>query len=378
MNKNAFVFKPIPVVVAILAFSLIVQSAPLPPTSNNCTTTSKGYFPLNDLGGSKYLGQFLGGLYAPSRNTMPLAHATAGLTFGQTVQPLNKDTGLPDPLGKYVLLSIGMSNTSEEFYGTHRDIVATSWSFMGKAEMDPGVNHTTLAIVNGAQATTPASKWVNPEDSAWNVVRDERLAPFGLSEEQVQVIWLKVVNSTPTVSLPNSAADAYNLEANLGKILRNAKSRYRNLQQVFLSSRIYGGYAKTGLSPEPYAYESGFSVKWLIAAQINQMRSGGTSVDPLAGDLNYNTGVAPWIAWGPYTWADGVGSDDAVGGVPGNLGTGITYHPVGGLEWLCEDFEKDGTHPDGSAMNEGAEGKVGQMLLDFFKSDPRTSMWFLQ
>ena len=39
-------------------------------------------------------------------------------------------------------------------------------------------------------------------------------------------------------------------------------------------------------------------MKWLIEDQIN-----GTSelnYDPNAGEVN-----APWVAWGPYLWADG-------------------------------------------------------------------------
>ena len=35
---------------------------------------------------------------------------------------------------------------------------------------------------------------------------------------------------------------------------------------VYLSSRIYGGWAKVRLNPEPYAYESNFAVKWLARA----------------------------------------------------------------------------------------------------------------
>ena len=57
------------------------------------------------------------------------------------------------------------------------------------------------------------------------------------------------------------------------------------------------------MNPEPYAYESGFSMKWLIEAQINQMETG--VIDPDAGDLDYDSGVAPWLAWGTYLWADG-------------------------------------------------------------------------
>src|SRR5581483_6995557 len=72
---------------------------------------------------------------------------------------------------------------------------------------------------------------------------------------------------------------------------------------VFLASRIYAGYIIIDKSPEVFAYEYGFSAKWAIQAQIDQIR--GQGIDPVAGDLDYNSGTAAWVASGPYLWADG-------------------------------------------------------------------------
>jgi len=52
------------------------------------------------------------------------------------------------------------------------------------------------------------------------------------------------------------------------------------MQAWFLSSRIYAGYATTLLNPEPYAFESGFSVQRLVQAQIKQMAD--RQIDPIA------------------------------------------------------------------------------------------------
>src|SRR5262245_11317340 len=133
--------------------------------------------------------------------------------------------------------------------------------------------------------------------------------------------------------------------------LRAMKVRYKNLQLVYFTSRSYAGYANIPLSPEPYAYEYGFSVKWIIQAQIEQQRSG--HVDSRAGDLDPDT-VAPWIAWGPYIWADGLSPRSD------------------GLIWRRTDFEDDGTHP-----SQSGEEKTATMMLTFFKHDPTSKQWFL-
>jgi len=94
----------------------------------------------------------------------------------------------------------------------------------------------------------------------------------------------------------------------LKPLVQGLRARFPNLTLLYASSRIYAGYASSALNPEPYAYQGAFSVKWLIEAQ-------------LAGspDLSYDTGRAPWLAWGPYLWADGTAERDD------------------GLTWVCSD-----------------------------------------
>ena len=104
------------------------------------------------------------------------------------------------------------------------------------------------------------------------------------------------------------------------------------------SRRVDAGYASTMLNPEPYAYESGFVVKRIIQRQI-------------AGQLP----IQPWLAWGPYLWADGL--------VPRS----------DGLTWQCSDFNSDGTHPSASGRR-----KVAERLLEFFESDDTATRWFLR
>jgi len=308
-----------------------------------------GFTPIMDLGTGTYLG-FQGGLYENGGNAVPADHASDGAARVAAVQPLDT-SGNPSATGKVVLLSIGMSNTTQEFCSGSSALPCSSWSFMGQAGVDPRVNHTTLAIVNGAAGGQSAATWDAPGDPNYNRVRDTRLTPQGLSEAQVQVGWVKVANPGPTAALPLTSADAYTLETQMGNIARALRVRYPNIQLVFFSSRIYAGYATTTLNPEPYAYESGFAVKWLVQAQIAQQRNGGVIVDTRGGDLDYD--IAPWLAWGPYLWADG------------------TTARSDGLVWLQSDLAADGTHP----AQTGQE-KVGDMLLAFFTSSPYATPWF--
>lgn len=305
--------------------------------------------PLIDMGATTYLG-FRGGLYPNASNVPPAAHANEGANRVNLIEPLDSN-GNPDPAGTIILLSIGMSNTAQEFCGEDYWADCTPESFGGQAVSDPQVRHANLTLINGARAGQSATTWQSPRSPNYQII-SQKLSAAGLSEEQVQVIWLKVANdnSAANPALPDSEADAYLLLARLANIVRTLKLLYPNLQQVFLSSRIYGGYSNLPTSPEPYAYETGFAVKWLIEAQIEQMAAG--QINPQTGDLNYNT-VAPWLAWGDYVWANG------------------SQPRSDGLTWQPADFEADGLHPSSSGIE-----KVGQLLLDFFKNSPFTAPWF--
>ena len=314
------------------------------------TPTSNAAIPIIDMGGGTYFGH-AGRLY-PNGNTLPAAHAGAGAAKARNIQPRGFN-GNPNPAGRFVFLSIGMSNTAMEWCIILFNTSCNSWSLSGRATTDPAVNNAEMIFANGARAGQDAATWDSPADLNYDIVRDSLLTPQGLSERQVEVIWLKVVNKDPVNSLPSPQADAIRMVSQYGDILRALKVRYPNLEMVFLSSRIYAGYSSLILNPEPYAYESGFAVKWVIEAQISQMANGGVVVDPRAGNLNLNT-VAPWIGWGPYLWADGLSPRSD------------------GLTWAVSDYETDLTHP-----NVAGQTKVAGMLLNFFKTDARAACWFL-
>jgi len=346
-------------------------------SSTSITVTSPAgngtKIPLMDMTPSENYLTFQGGLYENSSGTVPADHNTAGLAAAAAIQPLDTN-GNPSASGKIVFVAIGRSTVVDEFA-----------VFLNQAASNSGVNHTTLVIVNGALTGAMPCVWTvvsgpppcNPTlGNQFDRVRDMVLAPLGLTEKQVQAVWIEEYNGDPAADGFQSLCDptvagcsnnvshteALRYEQQLGNILRSAKTRWPNLQQVFHSSRIYGGYATTNHSSEPYPYEYGFSVKWLLQAQILQIRSGGTTIDATAGDLNYQASVAPWTAWGPYTWANGdtPRSDGLV------WCNGQANAPCNGEA----DFQTDGTHP-----NPQGDTKVANLLMNFFLNSPYTP-WF--
>jgi hypothetical protein len=161
---------------------------------------------------------------------------------------------------------------------------------------------------------------------------DGNLADAGVTPDQVQAVWMNEAIADENQPFP---ADSQQLQQDLQGIITVLTTHFPNLRVVYLSSRIYAGYATTPLNPEPFAYESGFAVKWTVA---------GRMTDPTA---------RPWVAWGPYMWADGLDARSD------------------GLTWACSDFEPDGTHPSPQGV-----GKVASMMLKFFTTDPTTRTWF--
>jgi len=303
------------------------------------------------MGDQTYFG-FSGGLYPNGSNSMPDNHAQAGMEHAAQIMPRNH-AGRPNPNGKYILMSFGMSNTMHEFCAQEifDGISCDDYSFIGKSAALPAVNHDNLLIINGARGGQSAEKWVSPDDFNYRRIQNQILTPLELSVGQVQIGWLKVTTLAPTISLPDENADAYTLVRQMGEIARTLKQIYPNMQQLFISSRTYGGYGVDDRNPEPFAYETGLAVKWVIEAQIHQMETG--EIDPLAGDLNDDT-VAPWLAWGPYLWANGLTPRSD------------------GLVWYPDDFRGDGVHPSKAGVS-----KVTGLLLDFFTHSPFTTCWFL-
>jgi hypothetical protein len=199
-----------------------------------------------------------------------------------------------------------------------------------------------VVVVDGAQGGQTATIIADPTANFWSVIQT-RLTAAGVTASQVQVCWMKEADAGPTLPFPQ---DAIALEANFRTICQVLRTKYPNVRICYVSSRIYAGYATTTLNPEPYAYQSGFAVKWLIESQING--DPGLNFDPSMGPV-----MSPWLAWGPYLWADGINPRSD------------------GLTWACNEYIADGTHPDVLGRF-----KVAGMLDQFFRTDTTSVPWY--
>jgi hypothetical protein len=276
--------------------------------------------PLTDLGSAQYFG-FAGGLYPDGKNEPPSAYMEAGVAPGASVQPLDRG-GKPSCSGKIAMMSIGMSNTSQQFS-----------EFIRLANADARKNPSLVMIdaaLNGAAATEIAM----PYCDYWMHV-DRQLQRIEVSAAQLQVIWLKTALARDRRRFPENARL---LQRTLRSILEILSAKFPQLKFVYISSRTYGGYSESDLSPEPGAFESAFAIKWLIEERINNP-SPDRSI--------------PWVSWGPYLWANGLTPRSD------------------GLIWERNDFELDGVH----TSSQGAL-KVATMLLEFFQRDAAANLWF--
>jgi hypothetical protein len=294
--------------------------------------TSTPLVPITDLGTGTYQG-IQGGLYPGGTNVRPSSQDAYGVNLANAIQPLDVN-GNPDPAGKYVLLSIGQSDNEISFA-----------QFVTNATADPSTS-PNLVVVDGGQSQAGAKILQNLNSGHWTEIVSSLLPEAGVSANQVVAVWLMAIDSPPSGTFTNSTAQ---LQAELEVDIQNLHTLFPNLVLTYLSSRYYAGYSNgiRTTDPEPYSYQQAFAIKNVIQDQLNGLPS-----------LNYNPSLgpvmAPWLSWGPYTWANGL-------------------LPRGdGLVWTCQDLRDDGIHP----VLAGSE-KESNLLMNFFRTDDTTEPWFL-
>ena len=291
---------------------------------------NKSLTALTDFGTKTYEGK-KAGLYPDGANERPAAHTAEGVKIAQAIKPLDRTGKTDETNGKIVWLSIGMSNTTQ-----------STQVFLELMKDRPEKN-PKLELVDGAFGGQAINQIVDPAAPYWNNIIEQRLKPRGLTPEQVQIIWYKQAEMGPT----NTNFDEYpqELKTKYATAMRILKQKFPNLKLVYLSPRTYGGYAKTRLNPEPFAWYTGWAIKFLVEDQIT-------------GDANLrfqgDNPPSAWLSWGPYIWANGETPN------------------ASGLSYVETDFVQDGTHPSMSGRQ-----KVAKELHRFFTTDETATPWFV-
>jgi hypothetical protein len=316
---------------SVAVFSVMMVSASAQEADRPAITKAAvGLVPLDQMSvADRYQGEE-GGLYGDGRNGPPESQQLLAERVLKTIQPLNAE-GQPADNGRVVLISLSMSNATQEFS-----------TFKPLADRDPRKS-SKLTIVDCAQGGQTMARWADPAAPPWAEAL-RRLQTAGVTPAQVQVAWIKPANAGPSGSLKQHGQQLYR---DTLTVLHNARQQFPNLKIAYLSSRVFGGYTEGRLNPEPFAYEGAFAVRWLIRDQID-------GEPRLNADADKGPVRAPVLLWGPYLWANGP-----------------TPRKSDGLVWLPDDFGNDLTHPSPSGRQ-----KVAKLLLEHFATDPLAKSWF--
>jgi len=236
VRLNPFLF------VMLVLFFLAGVGFPSNVWASDCSNTSVGLTPINDLGTGFYQGQ-QGGLYGGGTNTRPAQHTARGLAMAAKIRPLNSEGQVDLINGKIAFISVGMSNTRDNFA-----------EFIPMAESDPDVN-SHIVVVQCALGGHDVQDWLSESDNTvWNNCAGQ-LAAKDLTVVQVQGAWmyhhLREERFPPNNPFPGNA---HYLEGLLKNLIHKLKTKYSNLHTVYLSGREYGGYGAK--HPEPDAYEN--------------------------------------------------------------------------------------------------------------------------
>jgi len=309
-----------------------------------CWNDSTGLIPLNDLGTGYYNGM-QGGLYLSGTNIMPLSHKKKGNNYSKQFKPLDSFGNINYEEGEILMLAFGASIASNainafgdslvtyDFEGVSNCVSIKSMCFGGK-DLDYMIDTAS--------------------DNYWDGVRN-RMADRGDTYAQVQIAWL--MQQSDGDSTDDFLTYFNSVSAKYVTLLQMMKDSFPNLKQIFISGMHYTGYMDPNHDrypsfSNPHDYWGNLVIRDLIVRQI--------SGDPA---LKYK-GIAPavpWLAWGPYFWADGVNPRQ----------TDL-------LSWKCEQFRTDLTGGGFHLINEPESlGVEAHMLLNFFETNPVAKTWYL-
>ena len=169
------------------------------------------------------------------------------------------------------LLTVGFSNTTME-----------SQAFKKVSDADPERN-PRVTVVDGAVGGRDAIELSNRDVTRYWDELQGRLDRANVAPHQVQVIWLKEVVAGDTLPFPQ---DAERFRDALIKVVDTLKDSFPNLRLIYVSSRIYGGYALRNGSQEPWAYGDGLTWNLADYVETDQMHPGPLATAKVASALS--------------------------------------------------------------------------------------------
>jgi hypothetical protein len=288
-----------------------------------------GLTPLNDLGVGSYQA-VQGGLYGAGCNQCPFGHEFDGLRIARTIVPLDTAGAANGVNGRVVMISLGGNVANLQFAAFVVGVAADA------------ARNPKLTVVNGATGGYDLRDAADPQSGYWDGVAAS-LRAAGSSPAQAQVAWMSF---HVEASLGDFATSTDSSARLLTRAIRNARARLPNLRLLYLTPRTYAGYDTDPALTEPNAYWTGFACRQVILSQVT---GDSLNFDPARGAV-----VAPWIAWGPYLWADGM--------VPRS----------DGLTWACDAYTGNGYIP-----SQSGRGQFADSLLAFVKAGATTAPWYL-
>ena len=128
--------------------------------------------------------------------------------------------------------------------------------------------------------------WNDPSNDArlWDRCVGMVLPREGLRVDQVRVIYHKAADqfNDSSTFYPDPGSDYFSFYDNLGTFAARVTGSFPDVQAVYTTSRMYGGFSDRAQRGEPRSYEEGLA--------LNEWLRENASVD----------GV--WYGWGPYIW----------------------------------------------------------------------------
>lgn len=320
--------------IMVIVFILVGNVESL--AQKDCNHHTTGLVPLTDLTGGKQYRGYQGGKYQGSnkRSALQMQRAIAQVS---KIKPLDTAGVENFKNGRIVFAAVGASNPATEFE-----------SFRNYCDTFKNLN-PKLSLINTCIGAMGVQKINDITDNYWVQAKKE-LIDSGLSNKQVQVVWLEEENTQNADTSFPGAPQALMLDYQ--KLLNVILKVFPNVKIVYMNQRAYAGYGDVtpGVIGKglwfPRDYYNGWTIKWLIEKQLNN-------------EVGYRFNAPaeiPFIDWAESFWADGKNPRQD------------------GLSYDCTtDFGGDGLH-----LSALGELKAGKWLFNYYKNDTLSKYWFLK